>query len=325
MAINDKQRSAEMLYCNSTREAKAYLHYCLFNQFNPESRHIKKYILRDEFNNLILKVEENDIIMNFHENIYSAIEERFHSNNTKAIKEFIEKIINNKRKIILDEEFFRWIKDSERACYWLWTIINSPLTLWTTAERSNYIHFLRTTCGLLEYRPGVLTNKLRYKYIVDCFDSVYEKIDTKKRMLDELKYLWVDIYKNNGTFKWLNKNNKEQTEWMWSYIQGYEGINSIAKSFPTPLESNKIYLEIYACYDTWNVSKEAKELFRNKASRAWNQICHRSRMEKENRVAINAYVTIGAREKLKELSKKNKMTIGELIESLIEKKYNELK
>mgnify|MGYP004716311191 CR=1 FL=1 len=105
MAINGKQHSAKMLCCNNLREAKAYLHYCLFNQFNPESLHIRKYIIRDEFNKIILKVEDGDIIV-FHEDIYLAIKERFHHNNNEAIEEFIKNVIKYKKNLILDEGFF---------------------------------------------------------------------------------------------------------------------------------------------------------------------------------------------------------------------------
>ncbi|WP_233964259.1 hypothetical protein [Pectobacterium versatile] len=264
--------------------------------------------------------------MGFHEDVYLAIKERFHNNNNEEIEEFIKKVIKHKNNLILDEGFFKWIKDSERACYWLWNIINSTLSLslWTNSERSDYIYCLRRVCVSFKYSPDMLTHKLRYKHIVDCVDSIYGEIDAKKRMLNELKCLWIDVYNNSGVLKWLNRKNKEQLEWMLSYIQGYADISNMVKSLPVRRENNQEYLDIYACYDAWNASKEAKELFRNKASRAWSQMCLRSRMEKEDRVALNAYITIDARNKLKELSKVNKLTLGELIEILIEKEYKKM-
>ncbi|CPR18194.1 MULTISPECIES: hypothetical protein [Brenneria] len=329
MAINDKDCPSILLQCNSVDDAKVFMSYCIYHQINPEYPHIKRYIIRDQFSPKLIffKIEDNDIISGYFNNdIYTTINIMCDSDDEK-IKDFAQDWNKNKNKFILGKEKFTWLKNSERACCWLWLRLNNSLFIpeINFNELDNLVYSLKTACRMLKYNHDLLNHELRYRTIVDCFNSIYAMTDEKKQALDDLKNFWIHTYKNAGVLKWLNKNNKDQIEWMWSYTQDYDGIGNITQLFPAPLRKDELYLAIYACYDNWNGSKEAKELFRNKASRAWNQICHRSRMEKENRVAINAYVTIGAREKLKELSKKNKMTIGELIESLIEKKYNELK
>ncbi|MEC5321457.1 hypothetical protein VSX61_21395 [Brenneria populi subsp. brevivirga] len=332
MAVNDKALSNLMLRCDNVREAKAYLNYCLWHQIKPESYFIKKYTRRDRTdpNVIIINIEDKNLLGGkFYQDIYSAILQQYEFVDDN-MKYFIQKMIKEKRKIILNEENFIWLKRNERACYWLWLIVSNSFSTFEIPDDKliQFIYLLRTAYRLLGKPHNLPANKLRYESIVDCFDSVCELKDKKEYMLNKLNDLWGDIYKIGGSFSWLekNQNNEEKMKWMWSHMQKHEYLGNIVNKFTAPLERNELYFSIYACYDIWNASKSEKELFRRNSSNAWNQVHRRKIMGKKNRVAINAYVTSDTREKLNEISRVNKGTIGEVIDLLIYDKFkNEIK
>ncbi|MBB1351238.1 MULTISPECIES: hypothetical protein [unclassified Pseudoalteromonas] len=241
-------------------------------------------------------------------------------------EKMVQSLIAEAEQSLLSLDEFDWIKDNERACYFLWASIylNSyaeypahPLALQTQEHQPQYIHFYSQ--HNLKSNPS--NSKERFGEVVNYFDRVRQPREWKLNLIAHLKGIWGHIFSSRKPFSWLEKDNEEQCRWAWDYISKIDWDNSKPMISQLSATSTKeMYFAIYAAYDTWNAATEAKRLFTIDFNKAWQQKKHRD--SRQGKKACSLVLHEDIKNKLDELAKTRKVTLSQLVEQLIEKEHS---
>lgn len=261
-------------------------------------------------------------------------------------KEIIEVLNKNKKKAeanttietinllcanrLLPKKSFDWIKNDDRACYYVW---GKTINLDTTNIRDKKIN------DIFKFGHGSIVNKKetpnklealnlnkhpadtqeRIDQIILIFDLIDLDIQKKEKALHDIKNEWSDIYSQKNNFRWLDFKNKEICEWAWNYIKNHSDfcINL------SPINDYERYLCFYAAFDLWSAGKDTKKLFNININKAISQQKFRAGIK--NKKALNTFIDKKAKEQLEFLSKNKNMRINQVIEYLIESEFNKLK
>lgn len=261
-------------------------------------------------------------------------------------KEIIEVLNKNKKKEeaittiktinllcanrLLPKKSFDWIRDDDRACYYVW---GKTISLDTTNIQDKKIK------DIFQFGYGSIINKKeksnkleslnlnkypadtqeRIDQIILIFDLIDLDIQKKEKVLNDIKNEWSNIYSQKNDFKWMDFKNKEICEWAWNYIKDHSDfcINL------SPINDYERYLCFYAAFDLWNAGKDTKKLFSININKARSQQKFRAGIK--NKKALNTFIDKKAKEKLEFLSKNKNMRINQVIEYLIENEFNKTK
>lgn len=255
-------------------------------------------------------------------------------------------LIDEAKQELLPFEEFSWFKDDERACYFVWVSIylnsyysapNHPTTAAPQLQSPTYDPYYYDPSNptatapppipqyALPYSQLGLKNNLsnsmeRFDEVVNYFDRVRQPREWKLNLIAHLKGIWGHIFSSRKPFSWLEKDNEEQCRWAWDYINKIDWDNSkpiVSQLSVTSTE--EMYFAIYAAYDTWEATTEAKRLFTIDFNKAWQQ--KKLRDGRQGKKACSLVLDKDIKLKLDELAKTKKVTLSQLVEQLIEKEH----
>lgn len=248
------------------------------------------------------------------------------------------------RLLSLDE--LSWIKDDERACYFVWASIylnryysdpNHPTTASpvqpptddlyryapynptaTTPSPTPQYAFPYSKLGLKDNPSNSME---RFNEVVKYFDRIQQPNKWKLDLIAHLKDAWGQIFSSRKPFPWLEKDNDEQCRWAWEYMKKNDGYSRLKPMNYrlTPTSTAEIYIAIYGVYDTWNVAPDTKRLFSIDFNKAWQQ--KKLRDGRQGKKACSLVLHEDVKLKLDELAKTRKVTLSQLVEQLIEKEH----
>lgn len=240
--------------------------------------------------------------------------------------DLFKRMLKIRDSFILSEGLFSWLKENDRACYWLWLSLSSNRLLLSvnivTPSTLKYFEKIRHTLHQMrgDYFPD---SKRRFEIILECFDSVFMPVEKKEELLKELKISWDEFVTRQGELKWVDRSDIEKCEWLWAFIKSHESTRKfVADNFSSSYMDSECYLSFIATYDAWPTIPEAKKLFLINAQRAWNQKKYRDKQQKEKRKAMNIHISDDAKKMLKTMSMDRGMKMNEMIEQLILNEFN---
>jgi hypothetical protein len=243
----------------------------------------------------------------------------------KEKEQLVQSLITEAKQSLLPLDEFSWIKDDERACYFVWASIylcyyySAPNHPTFVPPGQLYTHALYYNQLSLKNNPSDTME--RFDEVVKYFDRISQPSKWKLDLIAHLKGIWGHIFSSRKPFSWLEKNNDEQCRWAWEYMRktdGYSSSKPMTYQF-TPTSTAEIYLAIYAVYDTWGVAPDAKRLFSNDFNKAWQQ--KKLRDGRQGKKACSLVLHKDIKLKLDELAKTRKVTLSQLVEQLIEKEH----
>ncbi|MFV8987918.1 hypothetical protein [Serratia fonticola] len=213
---------------------------------------------------------------------------------------------------------FKWIKDDEMACHWVWAKLYQAYLRLSFLKPTLYNAVLYK-----KIRSNIIptNHEGRYELIIDYVDYLsfcYSEKHWKDEKLQALSSSWKGIVSTPPPFKWIDKKNKEQCDWAWNYIKRYE--HPFSPPYFEPVGYNEKYLAIYGAYNYWSEDKRIKKLFHLTMNKAWNQKKYRD--SQVDKVPFNTYLKPEIKEILVNLSKINNMKIHEVIEIIIAQNEN---
>lgn len=254
-------------------------------------------------------------------------------------------LIDEAKQELLPLEEFNWFKDDERACYFVWASIylnsyysapNHP-TAAPQPQSPTYDPYYYDPSNptatappptlqyaLSYFQLGLKNNPSnsmeRFNEAVKYFDRVRQHKQWKLDLMTHLKDVWGHIFSSRKPFSWLEKDNDEQCRWAWEYMRKIDFNRSKPTIYKfSPTNTAEVYLTIYAAYDTWRTTTEAKRLFSIEFNKAWQQ--KKLRDSRQGKKACSIVLHEDAKLKLDELAKARNVTLGHLVEQLIEKEH----
>ncbi len=244
--------------------------------------------------------------------------------------EFARSLYAQAKQNLLPDNELDWLKNSERACYFVWVTIsksqffsapNSPVFLPSGMHPEGTLY--ATSYTQLNLKNGPSNSDERFKEVVNYFDRVTQPLDWQRVLVAHLKSQWGIIFNSRKPFSWLRKDDEDQIRWAWEYL----GKLSLGTSKPSvfgfyPPSIGEMYLAIYAAFDTWGESYETKRHFLIDFNKAWQQKKHRdSRIGKK---VCNLVLRDEVKDKLDQLAKQRGKKLNQLVEELIENEYDKL-
>jgi hypothetical protein len=255
----------------------------------------------------------------------------------KERERFIEGMEFSCSNSLLRLDYFDWLKTSERACYWLWGQISFNESYKKVAGP-----FIESVYNESGSKTTPYNTEYRYRLILLFCDIPSSPLDVKKNYLNVMREWWEEIYSSPAIFKWLDKDDESQCQWVWEYIkksqapyavesldsdednnesnESKEGGKKLSPSlYLNPLSHHERYLAIYASYDLWNAHEDTKKLFLKNINKAWSQ--KKLRDNREGKKSLNTYLRSEVKDQLDELSRCYEKSKQAVLEMLIENEY----
>lgn len=241
---------------------------------------------------------------------------------------------------ILPEEAFSWLKNNDRATFYLWVLIyldtenhaqfinHDPISPIRKRSWDNNSTKLNTykVLGLPESPP---THQERLRILRCYFDGAHGLAQQGVKMahMETLKQQWLDNYRNPRVFTWLNADDEEMCRWFWSRIKEKQtetpGKTLPVTQFFSPSSPRDYYLAALTAWDLWQAPKDTRELFKSRVNHAWHQQKQKEKYRKDDKKAINTYVRKDVKEMLDTLSREYNLRQSDVLEMLITEKYND--
>ena len=302
------------------------IHGVPINKIILDVRKARVYINELNINKFSEPLDEKNIAQYKNEIIETLSKNKTNEEKNNAINA-MELLCANR---LLPKKSFDWIRDDDRACYYVWgkTINLDTINIQDKKIKDTFqfgygsIIKKKETSNKLEalnLNKYPANTQERIDQIILIFDLIDLEIQKKEKALHDIKNEWSDIYSQTNNFKWLDFKNKEICEWAWNYIKKHSDfcINL------SPINDYERYLCFYAAFDLWSAGKDTKKLFNININKAISQQKFRAGIK--NKKALNTFIDKKAKEKLEFLSKNKNMRINQVIEYLIENEFNKTK
>lgn len=250
---------------------------------------------------------------------------------------------------ILPIESFSWLIDDYYACAYCWGILKER-ECDIFREGPEYVFDIeisrrghKTWYGFLNLSSQPMTHAEMYQTILNMFDGVfYENNGAKQLALDSLKRLWLKSSKDIKTFNFIDEDNAQHVDWIFSYLNKYKknqdllnlvdnlsmrenrrsryNLQDYLSLYPQRSQGEKL-IAIYSSLRLWDSGDqfyERKDLIQ-RLKLAWKQWNARNNMD--STVSISSVIGIKEKERLKEMAKHYRMNQNTLLESIINKQY----
>lgn len=157
-----------------------------------------------------------------------------------------------------------------------------------------------------------------YSYFLSIIDELPNTAEEKLSTINNIKNYYFIISQSPNDTNWIDINNKEQIDWAWNYLKK----NNLLAFLPiflfnTPEYYNAVISSIYLLSS--NINIPLKELVLLKMKKAWSQ--QKFRLSGKVKKAYHLPLTKEANKKLKKLSEVMNKTESQILEILIEEKY----
>lgn len=280
--------------------------------------------------------------------IYNYFLQKYHS--PLRIKDEFNKLFQQSKKALFPEKELNWIKANDRACYYTWARLTlstiavgcrpviydltgphvssfTPEPEYYGSTPSNLFNYPQIKTALtytdLGLPPNPSSAEQRYQAVLKYFDRSPEPLEWKLGLLSILRGDWGEIFRaKRKPLRWLKPDNKEQCIWAWEYLTKLSPDKWQPNiSVFQPTSERELYFAICAAYDLWKAAPEYKSFFSSNFKNAWNQKCHRD--NRQDKSYCNLLLDNSVKLKLKELSKARGEKLSEVIETLINREYED--
>ena len=292
-----------------------------FRKLSSRQKLVASHILHYEFGKHNL---DND------SDLKRVLENIADSDQRQKFDEIIRVITNG----VVEDKYFEWLKDDERARLWFWKFLSNNLTIKNDTKISlNY----SIDKGLFD---NIVLNMDLFYEISDYINSPHplhenSKIGTKNiNFYKNEKEIFIINYSNifikNRTddkyFKWIDKKNSDQLIWACSYLKNNGYLLDL--DFFVANSSAKKMVQIQASIDAVGIleSKDAlleisaeKSLFIDKMRRAWSQKKFRDDGKVKNKYHLP--LTKIAKRRLDNMAEVQKSTPTAILHLLINQAY----
>ncbi|EMX6282455.1 hypothetical protein AAHD08_000489 [Providencia rettgeri] len=239
---------------------------------------------------------------------------------------------------ILPIDSFNWLKQDERAAFWLWGYlckvddyklgINPPQPPQNAIANENWY-------GRLNLSFSASNHHERITLIISFFDEILiantSACYLKKQIMAKLKEQWAVIYSRPIPLKWL-PDEEEVVLWAWQHLQKCQqerllpptavNISMIPPGLTTwftPLNSSERLLALRTALDLWDDAPDTKRLFLLNLNKAWNQ--QKLRQSRTDKKALNTYLKNETKQRLDFMAAQQNIRISEMLEKLINERY----
>lgn len=236
---------------------------------------------------------------------------------------------------ILPLESFDWLKQDERATFWLWAYICKAGDYELGIDPPANAEFGKNWYQRINLSLSPTSHQERMHILIAFFDNIYISTPPvnhlKKQVLDKLKDRWKIIYSRPLPLKWLS-NEEDAVLWAWNNLQkvqqekvGNIGGLYMSLSTPglttwfTPLSHSERYLALRAALDLWDDAPDTKRLFLLNLNKAWNQ--QKLRQSRTDKKALNTYLKNETKMRLDFLAERSGVRISDMLENLINDHY----
>lgn len=272
-------------------------------QFNTndinESRYIIEMIYRDIFNT-----------RKSYRNIYEM------SNDEISAK--INRLIPEKVGIIQIKAYSERYKEEmkrfrEKNLSWVEGNFHSALYLWFSLFICRRKRYSDRELNSITFRGKKATPETIKNIINDILEFSSSEFSQLKRIEDEINGIHEEYQNLTGhkRLTWL-KDDEEQISWAYQYLK--EKDRYFSRNYAVDHIHALTCIKVY--YDLNINNKEVLYTFLE-MSNAWNQKRYREKRKNDNKKALSGYISNEAKNRLKEISKKEKMSESEMIELLI--------
>lgn len=266
------------------------------------------------------------------------------------------KIIEAKDKFLIDNNDIEFIKSNKYACFFLIMLLTnnfkSSTNFINNIKSINYGHneifydsqvanniFFYTDSNLYSHNERlelILNFIYKQPIILNHYNFKVDFVDVKNYFTN-----YPSTYKK---YKWLSINDSESLVWANNYINekvneyyldinpnrlpvndpeliSINYLNNILKRFDNLNPDSRYYLIHFAILFLHTQSKNKYMLreFNNLFVKAWNQ--YKARRDREDKKAINTYVSIDTKNKLDKIAIKYGRRMGEMLEIIINERY----
>ncbi|MBJ9260145.1 hypothetical protein I5495_22695 [Citrobacter amalonaticus] len=236
---------------------------------------------------------------------------------------------------ILPPEDFDWLRQSERATFWLWAYIYkvSDYTLGINPPENaeygtNWYHRMNLSSSPTSHQE-------RINLIMAFFDRILiftpPVNHLKKTVMERLKDQWKVIYRKPLPLKWL-PDEEGIVLWAWDNMQKVQkdkihDLTGLLSNFSspglttwfTPLSHSERHLALRAALDLWDDSQDTKRLFLLNLNKAWNQ--QKLRQSRTDKKALNTYLKNETKTRLDFMAERSGVRISDMLEKLINDHY----
>ncbi|WP_049278556.1 hypothetical protein [Serratia marcescens] len=205
---------------------------------------------------------------------------------------------------IPSEEEVAWLKNDKRACFWLWTELNNIILDVLPLEK------------VKEIIPHSHQERLRE---VLKKHKVFHLKDEHQRW-GELVSQWSEIKEDGSLVGYLSPDDEDIVSYAWKYLCSHG--HDIAQKY-APLDNEERYFSILNYMDFYLTNPLKKELLLRKIKPAIHQYSYRVKKQ-DTSVSKKFYLKNENAGKLKALLNKNRMTLDEYFNALIEQESDKL-
>lgn len=236
---------------------------------------------------------------------------------------------------ILPAESFDWLKQDERAAFWLWAYLCKAGDYQIGFEKPANAELGQTWYQRLQLSISPINHQERMNIIVSFFDKIVIPTPPvnhlKKHVMEKLKDQWANIYNKPLPLKWL-PDEDEAVLWAWDNLNKLQqekstpyGGSRFSLSTPglttwfTPFSHAERSLALRAALDIWDNTPDTKRLFLLNLNKAWNQ--QKLRQSRTDKKALNTYLKNETKMRLDFMADRSGLRISDMLEKLINEHY----
>ncbi|MBH2928758.1 hypothetical protein I5Q11_24260 [Serratia ureilytica] len=236
---------------------------------------------------------------------------------------------------ILPPESFDWLRQDERAAFWLWAFLCKARDYEFGIDPPPMAGFVENWYQRLNLSLSPVSHQERINIIITLFDSIIISTPPvtylKAEVMEKLKSRWKIIYSKPLPLKWLS-DEEDAVLWAWNNLQkvqkdksGYSRSFYINRRTPglttwfTPLNHAERHLALRAALDLWDDAPDTKRLFLINLNKAWNQ--QKLRQSRTDKKALNTYLKNETKMRLDLMAERSGLRISDMLETLINDHY----
>lgn len=204
-------------------------------------------------------------------------------------------------------------KFRERNLSWIEHDFHPALYLWFFLFTHRKTRFLESGCDDIFPRKTKATPETINNIITDILELYAPNMSQPERIENKISRAHEKYQNLTGTKRltWL-KNDDEQINWAYQYLK--EKDRYFSRNYAVDHIHALTCINVY--YDLHINDKAVRYIFLE-MSNAWNQKKYRKKIKNDNKKALSGYISSEAKDRLKEISKKENISESEMIELLI--------
>ncbi len=229
---------------------------------------------------------------------------KFFRDTPEKVNDVVSDMLYSLSKRIPSEEEVAWLKKDKRACFWLWTAI----------------HCLDRDGIPFEKIKGRVphSHQERHREVLKKHKELHLNYDSRR--WSKLVSGWNEIKEDDSLVGHLSPDDEDIVSYAWKYLCSHG--HDIEQKY-APLDNEERYLSILNYMDFYLSYPSEKELLVRKIRPAIHQRSYRLKKQDTN-VSKKFYLKNENVDKLKRLLSKNRMTMDEYFNALIQQESDRL-